>query len=430
VLDPVHILLPIVVGCALLWLVSRRRDLRQIDDPFVAAVLFLVAFWVVGSGFGPLHSASIQASGSTIALILLSAAAFVAGGLASMGRPIPIESHQMSAHSHAISRPILVLLMALFCAGLATAFVLFAVMGGPAVLGTNVEDARIEARRGLGFLVIATISLVTLPALVFVAEAARRRSGRLPAALGLTVGVVVLGLLGQRYPVVVLILGAAWLVLTTHNRLPSRRSIIVLGILVVAGLVVGGILRAGEAISTDLFTARLTWLGYVNTANIETLVQLIPDRIGYLFGRGYLIDLAVLVPGPQPNFGEWLKTEAGLDFPGGGITIGLIGESYANWGPVVAIAAMLGAGWSYARVRRVLTPHDSIDRAFVFLLSMSLMSVLNSGIVSVALYDTAPLVALYVLTLVLRSYVARGSVVPTDPLRTVGRTSGVDTRDR
>lgn len=80
----------------------------------------------------------------------------------------------------------------------------------------------------------------------------------------------------------------------------------------------------------------------------------IPDNVDYLFGKSYLATFAVYIPRglwaskPEITLGPWTKTVV-FQVPSarykGGWPIGLIGESYANFGYFGIVLIMFFIGW-------------------------------------------------------------------------------------
>ncbi|MGI8928663.1 MAG: hypothetical protein ACR2H0_04260, partial [Candidatus Limnocylindrales bacterium] len=224
----------------------------------------------------------------------------------------------------------------------------FFAVGGIPVLSADGEQARVDARAGLGYVVIGSIWVISFATSALVARAYGTGGPRRHLVwVAVLLSAVAIAGLGNRAPVLVLLIACGWVAYTARGSVPSWRVLMAAGAIALVALAVSGMLRSGGAPSVDL-VGRFQWQFYVNGSNLERLTQLIPDRVPYLFGGSYLIDLAVLLPGSQPNFGTWLKDTIGMQFPGGGITIGLLGELYANWGPIVAGAGALVAGYLLA----------------------------------------------------------------------------------
>ena len=243
---------------------------------------------------------------------------------------------------------------------------------------------------------IGAIWLITLPTVTVAATSRHYRPwGRFGVAVLVAVSAVAIAVFGNRAPVLVLLIGVGWVVLTGRGTLPRWRVVLAVATLAVIGLAFFVILRGGEAFTWTLLASRIQWLLYVNNANLEHVVSHIPAEQAFLLGRGYLIDLAVLLPGAQDNFSTWLKESIGLEFAGGGITVGLIGETYANWGPVVAVVASTLAGAGLALIRPLRPARSELDAEFMIMLALALAGVVQSGLVSILLYQVIPLIIVY-----------------------------------
>ena len=393
-------LIPLVVVIVAAALVARFYDLRRLDDPFVTAFLFLSVLWIAGSGLGAVFARFPQPSATTTLLLFAGYAAFVLGGLlrATMaGRSRP--AHDDPPARPASREPVVARYWLTLAVGYVLVVVFIVIVGGIPVLAEDGAQARVDARAGLGYLVIAAIWLITLPSVTLVADAySRGRRWRHASWAVVAVSALALGTFGNRAPVVVLIIASGWVAFFLSRGLPRWPFLAAAGataLLVVAAL---GVLRGGGAPGLDV-VGTLQWQMYVNASNLERLVQLIPEETPHLWGRGYLIDLAVLLPGSQPNFGTWLKEVIGMEFPGGGITIGLFGEFYANWGAPVAVAGSFGVGLAMASIRPWLAIRRPVDVAFAVLLSLAIGGMVQSGVVSVMLYSVIPLSGLYLIAL-------------------------------
>jgi len=68
--------------------------------------------------------------------------------------------------------------------------------------------------------------------------------------------------------------------------------------------------------------------------NLEFTMDAVPTRIPWRLGYTYVQPLLTALPGRQTTFDLDLKEALGQDFRGGGTVPGLLGESYANFGPL------------------------------------------------------------------------------------------------
>jgi hypothetical protein len=391
-------IVPVVLVAVAVILATRFFDLRRIDDPFVTAFLFMSVFWIAGAGMGYRFPTAAQVTFPTFVLLTSSYFALLVGGI--VGRSLArlredrlrYEQLHPALGSSAIDTRSQTVAIAI---GIFLVVAFIAVVGGIPVLSESGEQARVDSRAGLGPLVIGAIWLISLPAVALIGHLTA--TGRQRTAV-LAIGVLSAGALavfGNREQVLVLVLASAWVVLTAGGRLPRWRHVVALGAISLIALAIAAMLRSGAIPSVELLLGRLQWQFYVGGSNLQRLVDLIPSELPYLLGRGYLIDLAVLLPGPQPNFGLWLKEMMGLDFQGAGITIGLTGEFYANFGAAVAVAGSFAVGAGLAMIRPLIQLKKPLDAAFAVLLALSAGGFVQSGLISVMLYSVLPLGFVY-----------------------------------
>ncbi len=375
---------------------SRYMSLRDLANPFVVGLWYWIAFWMVGIGLGPNTRYAPAVGPNTVALIVLSFVAFTAGGLVAsavrQGRTVTraagYERPRLPDPPDAAAAGVMVVTGAL----LMVAFLIQA--GGVPVLSEEAEQVRVDTRYTLGFLVISARWMLTLGVATLVAYAyGARRAWRGPVWLVVCLGALLIATIGSRAPVLLLIIAVGWVAVRSKATLPRWPLVLLGAVGAFVFLAVAAIFRAGEDLTLSLIMARMQWLAYVNATNLDRLLAFFPDSRGFLMGSSYVMDLSVLMPGHQPNFGEWLKQAMGLTFPGGGITIGLVGESYANWGPLgsVILAALFGAlmaWWSATQSFR------NQEEPLRILLAFGLGgAVIQSGLVPALVNNVVPLVA-------------------------------------
>jgi hypothetical protein len=382
-----------LVLCAAVAL-SRYVSLRRLDDPVVVAYWFWVAFWIVGVGLVGTQASVPSPRGTTIALIVGSYVSFIVGSsltlrLRSEGGntelPPAGETWKAPTRREATSSCIL------FVAG-GVLWLAFVVRAGIPLLGENAEQARVDSRYGAGYLVLAAIWLLTLSAATLTGYAYASSARWRHVVWFIVAGAaVMIGTFGNRGPMLELVIAALGLAIQSRGRLPSWR-LIAAGLLgAFLFLAVAAALRAGESVTLELVLLRMRWLTIVNVLNLDRLMAFIPEVYPWLGGQSYARDLAVLLPGHQPNFSEWLKEAMSLTFPGGGLTIGLVGESYANWGPLASLGmsglygAALALWTTSASVRRVSSPVR-------ILFALGLGAPIQSGFAPTLVNNLVPLV--------------------------------------
>lgn len=390
---------------------SRFYDLRRVDDPFVYAFAFVSVFWVLGMGFGSLFPTAPQVQTPTMLFLAAGYMSFVLGGIASTRIPRSsdwLRRYRRLGPNRRLSPKELRLTAGVLIVGLAFVGAFVVIVGGIPLLMPNAEQARVEQRAGLGYLVIAAIWLISLPAVALVSDA-RFRGWRwlLAVLLVAMAAAVVMAVLGNRAPPVRMLIGVAWVALVAGGMLPRWRTLLTMGAGVLAVLAVTIVLRTGTALTTTAVWNRMEWQMYVNPSNLQRVVDFIPSQIDYLLGSSYMIDIAVLAPGPQPNFSTWLKEEMGLNFPGGGLTISLFGELYANWGPVVGVVVPAFVAIFLSTLRGYVSIRTPLDAAYVILLSLSLGGFMQTGVMTPLLYNVMPLTALYLIVRVTAGNIKR-----------------------
>ena len=405
------VLIPLIVAAVAILIVARWYELRRLDDPFVAAFWWFTGFWIVGAGLNSFFPKAPPVSGFALALLFAAYVAFVAAGILVAWRVRPrlgpawAERYAQLAPVELLDQRRLILLGATLVAGLAAFALLRLAMGGTPDVGSGVEQGRIDSRAGLGTLVLGSIWLLTIPGLAIFADAMRRGRTHQAAAVVLLLAVgLLVAVIGSRGPVAKLLLGAVFLAFAARGRLPRWSILVAIGAAGVLALGATAALRSDWGFSADGALFRLFWQLHVNTTNLARLVDFIPGTHPYLLGGSYVTDLSVVLPGPSLNFGAWLKEALGLEFSGGGLTVGLVGESYANFGPIVAVASCALAGGLLPLVRGYLRIRDGLDIAVATLLAIALAGIVQTGIASVLLYNVIPLLAVY---LVLRTVDAR-----------------------
>lgn len=78
----------------------------------------------------------------------------------------------------------------------------------------------------------------------------------------------------------------------------------------------------------------------------------------YTDGYTYLINLIMLLPGPDPDFTLWLKEQIGISFAGGGVTPTVVGEFYINFGVLGMYIGMFLMGILGVYVYRYFRRHS------------------------------------------------------------------------
>jgi len=122
------------------------------------------------------------------------------------------------------------------------------------------------------------------------------------------------------------------------NRFSYRRALFLGGIFLIAAVAIHQIRSPGMGFINRFFLEIR-----VHVENIVLYLRNL-DLIGNQGLRPFLMNISMLMPGHQIDFGLWLKETLGLTFAGGGISVTLIGEGFlvGGRGGVVVEAFLIG----------------------------------------------------------------------------------------
>lgn len=298
---------------------------------------------------------AITNSSPRLPVYALAVALGIVGLLAGMGlawrvvpmpRLQPVDRRWLTAYG--------VLLLGL---GLAALVAYLLAIGYIPLFAAGLEQARVDAAEE-GGAPLRVLSLLALPGtwiLVAQAAAAGARRGLLLAALAVAVVAMGLALTGNRSPAFAavesgLIVG---LLAAKRDRLGGRgvALLALIGIVFVVGAGAFGAYRlasrgvvfgppapggpAAVAPNYPLLTA-IAIKGYlvVPIRNLGFAMDAVPERIGWRLGLTYIQPILTVMPGKQTTFDGDLKAALDQRYAGGGTVPGLLGEAYANYGPI------------------------------------------------------------------------------------------------
>lgn len=250
--------------------------------------------------------------------------------------------------------------------GLAALIAYFVAIGYIPLLQPGLEQSRVNAAE-TGGAPLRVLSLLALPgAWILVAQAVTARDRRRIVMAAVVVAVVALGfaLTGNRSPAfsaveVGLIAG---LLAAGKDRLGGR-GVMLLALIGMVFVLSAGLFGAFRLASrSDVYGPpnpyarppdypRLTVVaikGYlvVPVQNLGYTMDAVPDRIGWRLGLTYLQPVLTVLPGKQTTFDADLKAALNQRYAGGGTVPGLLGEAFANFGPIgwLAVPFLVGAG--------------------------------------------------------------------------------------
>ena len=254
----------------------------------------------------------------------------------------------------------------LVAVGVAAMIAYLVAIGGIPLFMEAVEEGRVSASERGGAALRVT-SLLALPGVwILAAEAgATRRIGPTIIALSVSAGVAALHILtANRAPafLTLQVTFVAYLLAAGVQRLrpAGLASVVAVAIaLIVAAGIVGGhrfnaspatwrdpAIARGVATADTVQLAAIAVRNYliVPIQNFSLTMDGVPAKLGWRLGYTYVQPIVTVAPGRQSTFDQDLKEALGQDYAGGGTVPSMLGESYANFGPVgwVVIPAIVG----------------------------------------------------------------------------------------
>lgn len=331
-------------------LIAAFRDARSGQglawtSPAVATLGAYVGFYVIGL--------MLSSPSPRLPVIALAVALGLAGLLAGIGlgwgrtstpqRAMPVGERLLTLYARALLATGLLALAAYLIA-----------IGYIPLFQPGLEQTRVDAAEQ-GGAPLRVLALLALPgSWILVAQAAHAGSRRrLLVAVG-WLGIVAVGfmLTGNRSPAfATLETGLIAGLLGAGRARLGRQGVALLAlagiVLVIAAGLFGAFRLASQAeiVSPPNSYARapdypaLTAIaikGYlvVPVQNLQYTMDAVPGRIGWRFGTTYLQPLLTVLPGKQLTFDADLKAALNQKYAGGGTVPGLLGEAYANFGPL------------------------------------------------------------------------------------------------
>lgn len=259
--------------------------------------------------------------------------------------------------------------------GVAALIAYFLAIGYIPLFQAGLEQSRVDAAEE-GGAPLRVLSLLALPGTwILVAQAAARRDRRALVLAALAIIVVALGftLTGNRSPAFLVIeVGlVAALLAAGKDRLEGRgiALLAVLAVVFILGAGAFGAFRLGSRSAIygppvpnvqvpppnypALTVVAIKGYLVVPIQNLNYTMNAVPDRIGWRFGLTYLQPLLTVLPGKQTTFDGDLKAALNQHYAGGGTVPGLLGEAFANFGPLGWFLVPFLAGMAITALYRV-----------------------------------------------------------------------------
>jgi len=390
------------------WLLSRTRNLSNIFDPVVYFFLIHVVFFSVGlfyfKSVWELQILEFSFFAPTLLLMQFSTIVFFIDKVSGVRKKNSVALRVELIHAGRMySQLMLDVSFFYLCIGLLLSVSYFSLtIGLDGFFSNDLDNIRTEGRKGYGWLALLAIAFVTVPSIyiVHVCLANKWYFVGTGAALLAFFFLLLIGNRGPSFEILIIFIFLFFLM--KDGQVKLRYGLL---ILVAVALLLGllSVLRQGGIVGIDIVLLKAVWRPYVNIDNLNKVVVFY-SNVAPLMGGGYLMDLSVLAPGYQPNFGMWFKDAAGLVFSGGGVTVTYAGEIIANFGRYsLFVVSPLYFGLIYF-LSIYTRSHGETAWSFtlVVIISLSLKAMVSSGLVSPILYIFIPFFFVYSLMMVTR----------------------------
>lgn len=196
------------------------------------------------------------------------------------------------------------------------------------LFGSNANDGRVTALQGNG-LISYIGKLMWLGIFIQYEDKNLIRSRKYFLAVEVVISSLLSLALGFRSALIDAVLVLLFMK-NTKQRISSR-TICVIGLILLGVVLVYGVARDGH-VSIMAVGDKLANELRVNSVNLNNIFETFPSKHPFQMGGTYLINLKMLMPGPDIDFTLWLKEALSLSFSGGGVTPTIVGEFYINWG--------------------------------------------------------------------------------------------------
>ena len=208
-------------------------------------------------------------------------------------------------------------------------------------LGESLEAGRMEAIASNGIIVVLSSFNYLGLGLLYEVTLQTKKWKKL-FCFFLVVNIIFYIIRGSRTNIVYFLL--IILLIRNHYKKIKIRSFVMIFIILLAGLSILQVLRTYMSGEQTNFIGNIYGILEVGSINLDYIVITFPDKINFQYGYTFLINILMLLPGPDVDFTLWLKQSLGMTFAGGGVTPTIIGEGYINFGYIGVIVTMLIVG--------------------------------------------------------------------------------------
>ncbi len=331
----------------------------------VSANTLFLAYFVYSVGLGPvfLLARGISYDYGFFEIILGGLLVFGWGNLVAMLNKKPIKSIDDKWKIKIISFRRIDVLGICYVISLLVA-IYFLISNRVYLLGDDVNANRIAAQSGNGLILyIAQLPILIVPMMYDLYHRGKIEGIRTIRKYELVIAVVLASVAlmfsGFRAPLMSMYICLA--VLYIRKNKIKNIKIIGVGVVFVIVIEILGVVRSNLSASTATatsFIASFQTSFVVNCYNLKYVFDAFPSRVPLQQGYTYLINLIMLLPGPDPDFTLWLKDQLNLSFSGGGVTPTILGEFYINFGIIGIYVGMFLLGVTGVHIFRYFRRHS------------------------------------------------------------------------
>lgn len=385
-------ILLIACACISILITKKTSNLTNLFNPFIYFFWIYFIFCFVALFYRDIYDYSLIISAKTVTLILLGLILFPAGGFLANHRAragltqTSLESLVSNSPRGLKTNSSIIALSIATPIIIATIFISYT--GKLLWLTESFDDERVIIRQGIGWISILGITSAYVASIYSSIHFYKQRS---PLKIIITTTALALCALsyGNRAPgFEILVIGGIFFWVLVFKKI--RPIHIISGFAALITLMMAlGLIRQGLDTSLENIYKQILWRPFTNIQNLEWVVSFFPQHHDFLYGQSILIDLSVILPGYQPNFGTYLKELMGKDFTGGSITVSLLGQVYSDFGPLFSVLTLFLTGYIFQKI--FLNLATSSNRVpLLIVASITIKSMASSGLISPILYTLLP----------------------------------------
>ncbi|WP_127136076.1 O-antigen polymerase [Flagellimonas oceanensis] len=383
----------LLTAVILLYMVNRFFDIKNLLNPFVFFYLYQTVFCFIALSYYERYPVEISEELKRLlfsAYILTFVGAMFSRYLFQKAGIRYVKYNEIGIGSKPsrafLNSGLLILILG---------FLIFAYFtyrtGGLIIFGDEIENARIEKRKGAGMVNVLFISFMLYGFLVLLLD--NRISKGIKAVSFIFVAFALLSF-GSRAPLIKLIVAMFLLIGVLSSKKFTIGKYFQIGLFSILIVVVLGALRTnlkGDVGFIDLVLSRAGWRPFVNIQNLQRIFDFFPEQHPFLYGETYIYDLKILLPGHNPNFGTQLKEIMNWEFDGGSITPTFLGIGYINFGKSAFFLYPLMYGFFFNSIYQLFfykPVSNNFKVVFLILFSIGIAGSLSTGLLPALIANT------------------------------------------